>query len=173
MPPPPGWIKPNFDGAFDIHTGKASIGGLARDPYGNLLMALNAEVRATHPLEAELIALQRGLHHVSHLAPPELQIEGDCLILVTSIRNSGHLSWDLMPLWRRTMDTLTSFAQWTIHYCKRSANQAANILACYEILVNSAQFAELLPHIKIQMDAEKESASAFIKFVYYDPPDHK
>lgn len=173
MPPPSGWIKLNFNGAFDKHTGKASVGGLARDPYGNLLMAFNAKVRAAHPLEAELIALQRGLHHISHLDPPALQIEGDCLVLVTSIRNSGHLSWDLMPLWRGTMDMLTSFAQWTIHYCKRSANQTADILASYEIPMNSAQFAELPPHIKIQTDVEKKRATAFTGSFYYDPPNHK
>lgn len=74
LPPPPGWIKMNFDGAFDIHSGKASIGGLARDLNGNLLMAFTSEVRASHPLEAELLALQRELHHLSSLQPTAVQL---------------------------------------------------------------------------------------------------
>lgn len=54
LPPPPGWIKVNFDSAFDESTGKASTGGLARDPYGNIITAFHCDLRATHPLEAEL-----------------------------------------------------------------------------------------------------------------------
>lgn len=118
VPPPPGWTKLNFDGAYNPHTGTASIGGLARDPYGNVLMAFTSEVQAAHPLVAELLALQRGLHHMALLLPTALQIEGDCLLLITSIKTSSNLSWDLMPMWRRTMDMLTTIGQWTIHYCK-------------------------------------------------------
>lgn len=28
LPPPPGWIKPNFDGSFENQNGKVGIGGL-------------------------------------------------------------------------------------------------------------------------------------------------
>ena len=87
MPPPPGWIKLNFDGAYNGNTGKASIGGLARDAYGNLLMAYTCEVRAAHPSEVELLALQRGLKHLNPAFSSPLLIEGDCLILITNIRN--------------------------------------------------------------------------------------
>lgn len=89
MLPPPSWIKMNFDGSYDIHFGKASIGSLARDPYGNLVVAFTCEVQASHPLEVELLALQRGLQYFSHLHMTTLQIEGDCLVLVTSIKNSA------------------------------------------------------------------------------------
>lgn len=80
----------NFDGAYDIRSAKASIGGLARDHFGNLVVAFTCEVWASHPLEVELLALQTGLQHLTHLTMTSL--EGDCLVLVTSIKNSGHLS---------------------------------------------------------------------------------
>eukprot|EP00268_Persea_americana_P015968 TRINITY_DN17581_c0_g1_i5.p1 TRINITY_DN17581_c0_g1~~TRINITY_DN17581_c0_g1_i5.p1 ORF type:complete len:239 (+),score=28.11 TRINITY_DN17581_c0_g1_i5:144-860(+) len=169
LPPPPGWIKLNFDGAFNSQTGHASIGGLARDSYGKLLMAFTCEVRAAHPLEAELLALQRALQHVSPLLPSALQIEGGCLVLVTSIQNSSHLSWDLMPMWRRTMDMLTSCAQWTIHYCKRSANCVADMLASYEIPFTSAHTAGLPLHIIRQVELEQERAAAFTNSFFYLP----
>lgn len=114
-------------------------------------MAFTSEVRVAHILEAELLALQRGIHHLAQLLPLALQIEGDCLVLVTSIKESSHLSWDLMPMRRRTMDMLASFAQWTIHYLKRSANGVADMQASYEILVHLAQIAELPPY-KLQVD---------------------
>lgn len=101
--PPPGWLKFNFDGSFKNDTGKAGIGGLIRDPYGNMIMAYAAEVCAKNPLETERLELQRGISHVNEMDASAIQIEGDCLALITTIQNSAHLSWDLMPLWQRTM----------------------------------------------------------------------
>ena len=60
-----GGIKLDIDGAFDDTTGKASVGVVARDSYGNVPMAFTSEVRAQHPLGAELLALQRSLIHLS------------------------------------------------------------------------------------------------------------
>lgn len=159
----------NFDGAFDHQSGKAQIGGLARDQNGNLLMAFTGElVRASHLLGVELLALQRGLHHLSSLPQSAVQLEGDCLVLITSIRESGYLSWDLMPMWKQTMDMLSSYAQWTIHYCKRSANRVADMLAHYEMPGDAADLAALPPHIKLQFDEEKENAPGIHQFFF--PP---
>ena len=65
------------------------------------------------------------------------------------------------------MNILTSFAQWTIHYCKRSANQVAGMLAHYEMPGNSAEIAELPPHIHLQFTEEKERATAYTRSFYY------
>lgn len=65
--PPLGWVKLNFDGSFNPATGKAGIGGLIRDPYGNMIMAFSAGALAKFPLENELLALQRGIAHVKEL----------------------------------------------------------------------------------------------------------
>lgn len=86
LPPPPGWIKLNFYGALNCQTGKASIDGVVRDPYGKLLLAYTCEIRALHPLETELMALQKGLLLLESLLPAAIPIEGDCLVLVTSIK---------------------------------------------------------------------------------------
>lgn len=68
LPPPPGWIKLNFDGAFSGSTCNASNGGLAKDPYGDLIMAYNCQVQVAYPLEAELLALERSLLHLVRFA---------------------------------------------------------------------------------------------------------
>ena len=169
MPPPPGWIKLNFDGAFRRSTGKASIGGLARGPYGNLLLAYTCDVGAAHPLEAELLALQRGLLHLSHLHASPLLIEGDCLVLLTNIRNSGHLTWDMMPLWRRTMHMLLSFQQWTVQYCKRSANVVADLPASYNIPPVAVTLTELPPHINVIFQMERDRARGLHNLVLPSP----
>ncbi|XXG53651.1 hypothetical protein AAC387_Pa03g1714 [Persea americana] len=92
MPPPPGWIKLNFNGSFNQATGKAGIGGLIRDPYGNMIMAFSAEVLAKLPLESKLLDQQRGIAHVKVLDAPNIQIEGDCLAIISTIQQSENLT---------------------------------------------------------------------------------
>lgn len=46
LPPPPGWTKLNFDGAFNNYSQQARIGGVIRDSYGNMLSAYSGEIRA-------------------------------------------------------------------------------------------------------------------------------
>lgn len=116
------------------------------------------------------MARQRGLHLLASHIPPALQIEGDCLVLITSIQKSSHLSWDLMPMWRATKELLTTFPHWTIHYYKRSANRVADLLAANEILVHSDQVAELPPHIRQRTNTEREHASFYTRSFYFPPP---
>lgn len=43
------------------------------------------------------------------------------------------MAWDLMPVWQRTMEMLTSLGTWSINYYKRIANGAADLLAKYNL----------------------------------------
>lgn len=164
IPPPPGWLKLNFDDSFKNDTGKAGIGGLIRDPYGNMIMAYAAEVCVKHPLETELLALQRGISHANEMDASAIQIEGDCLALITRIQNSAHLSWDLMPLWQRTMHMLTSLNTWSINYCKRTANTVTDLLAKYDLPNVTEERASLPPHIRAALNEDEERA-------FNHPPD--
>lgn len=131
LPPPPGWLKLNFNGAFNHFTDRARVGGVIGDLYGNLISAFSCEIRAQNPLEAELIALRRRLLRCHDLQLSKVQVEGDCLALVTSIQNSAHLTWDMMGL----MNLLAAINNWTIHYYKRSPNGLADLLAKLDALV--------------------------------------
>lgn len=46
LPPPPGWTKLNFDGAFNNFSQQARIGGVIRDSYGNKISTYSGEIRA-------------------------------------------------------------------------------------------------------------------------------
>lgn len=96
LPPPPRWLKLNFDGAFNNFTQQARIGGVIRHSSGNMTSAYSGEIHADHPLETELIALQRGLVRCHELQLSNVQVEGNCLALITSIQNSGQLTWDMI-----------------------------------------------------------------------------
>lgn len=51
---------------------------------------------AQHPLEEELLALQKGLALCQSVDILSVQILGNCLVLNATIQNSAHLSWDLI-----------------------------------------------------------------------------
>lgn len=75
MPPPPGWVKLNFDESFNQATGKACVGGLIPNPYGNMFMAFSVEVNAKLQPESKLLALQRGIARVKAMDVSNIQIE--------------------------------------------------------------------------------------------------
>lgn len=58
-----------------------------------------------------------------------IQIEDDWLIFISTIKNTTNLSWDMMALWRKALEMLTSLSARSIHHCKRSANRVADFLA--------------------------------------------
>lgn len=130
-------------------------------------MEFTSNVHAHHPLEADLLALQRSLSHLSNTPPtseisnPGVQIEGDCLVLITTIKNSGHLTWDMMPLWKQTMNMLSTMASWTVHYCRRSANRVADMLAHYTIPAGAGELAQLPLAINEVIDEEKLRATSY------------
>ena len=62
--------------AFSHFTSKAGVGGVIRDPYGHLLTAFSSKITAKHPVEAELIALQRGLLCCHDLRFPLSRLKG-------------------------------------------------------------------------------------------------
>lgn len=67
------------------------------------------------------------------------------------------------------MDMLTSIGQWTIHFCKRSANSVADMMASYTNPAESAQIAELPAHIRLQVNMEKARATSFTRSLFYLP----
>ncbi|XXG41722.1 hypothetical protein AAC387_Pa01g2128 [Persea americana] len=140
-------------------------------------MAFHCELRAEQLLEAELLALQRSLNHPSDstnmTAPSTLgiQIEGACLVLITSIKNLSHLTWETTSLWKRTMHVLSELANWTIPHCKRSANRVADMLAHYDIPENVGNRAPLPSEIREVADIERARAASDTHSFFTHPVD--
>ncbi|KAJ8636233.1 hypothetical protein MRB53_010500 [Persea americana] len=79
MPQPLRWFKLNFDGSFNHLTNSTGIGGIVRDSQGYLHSSFARKVTASHPLEAELVAMgeRRGKGRASEEAPGP---SGDCRV---------------------------------------------------------------------------------------------
>lgn len=135
-------------------------------------MAYTAEVHARHSLEAELLALQRGVYHANELDAPAIQIEGDCLALITDVQHSATMTWDIMPAWQRTMDMLASLDTWTITYCKHTANGAADLLAKYDLPEIQEERATLPQLIRNAINEDQIRAEEFTRS-FQLPPDYQ
>lgn len=73
---------PLQDGSNKTLTNLGEIGGLIRDAHRNMMSSVAGKITA-HLLEAELLALQKGLLVSKDLDISFLQIKGDGLILIT------------------------------------------------------------------------------------------
>lgn len=91
--PPQRFYKLNFDGAADISNQIAGVGGIIRDYRGEMVAAYTGAIAATHPLDAELQPLMRGITVCNSKSLKNIFIEGDCLVLVQNLRNLDNIQW--------------------------------------------------------------------------------
>lgn len=73
-----------------------------------IFCAYSGKTIVAHPLEAELLALKKDLEVCKGLHVTALQIEDDSLMLISSIQQATNMAWDLMHLWKSTVEVLTS-----------------------------------------------------------------
>lgn len=130
--PEAGFIKLNFDGAFDCSARLAGAGGVMRNEEGHLILAFAEAVRAPHPPEAELKVLFQGVKLAKTIGITKQILEGDSLILVENVQREGALSCDWMPSWKNLLAVLEPGRAWRkekILFCRRSENRLADALA--------------------------------------------
>lgn len=162
-----GWIELNFDSSYNHFKGKGRVGGIIRDHNGKLLVGYAGEVQVQRPLAAELLALQRGLVRCQEQQLSAVLIEGDCLVVISSIQQSTHLSWDMMGLWQRTMHLLTHIDNWSINYCKLSANMMADLLSKHDSPVVALHTTSLPPLLWAVYQEEQSKPAAFTATFYF------
>lgn len=78
-----------------------------------------------------------------------------------------------MPAWQRTMDMLASLDTWTITYCKRTANEAADLLAKYDLPEILEERATLPQHIRNAINEDQIRAEEFTRSFFQQPPDYQ
>ncbi|XP_062012636.1 uncharacterized protein LOC133729168 [Rosa rugosa] len=130
QPPSPGWLKDNFDGAYNGTLGKGSIGVIVRDSNGEVVGGVCKFVASiSSPVEIKAFAARAAcdLESQFHLAP--ISFEGDCLQVIQAI-NVGEE--DTSP-WGRLIDDYVSFLGQlpgaSFSHVFRETNSAANKLA--------------------------------------------
>ncbi|PKA45994.1 Putative ribonuclease H protein [Apostasia shenzhenica] len=133
-PPPPRWIKVNFDGSVK-QNGAASAGGVVRDHQGNFLAAICSKLYtyATPTAEAmrALIAVTTAQEWAT--MADGIWIEGDSAITVADLQRAarGH------PPDKTTAqiaDLFGAFKADNISHIYRAANRVADCVASFSCL---------------------------------------
>jgi hypothetical protein len=88
--PPPGWMKLNVDGAWEILENRGGVGMILRDEKGHIIVTTCSNMEmCVSPLEAEAIACNQGIAlALQHTNLPFL-VESDCLVLTSMVQEEG------------------------------------------------------------------------------------
>jgi hypothetical protein len=81
--PDPRWLKVNTDVGFDPGSGRASLGVMARDDRGKVVLAAWQGIgRCGSSEEAEAEACLKGVRFSAERFRQPISVEGDCLTLI-------------------------------------------------------------------------------------------
>ena len=128
-PPPLGYIKLNFDGAWR-NVANAGGGGVFRHPDGSWFLGYAAKFFASSPVATELMALKEGFNLAKDHNLDCLIIETDALEVKSMLTNiEDHLHSALANLIKDIASFLSSNACFSIKHAKRSSNTVAHSLA--------------------------------------------
>ena len=111
-PPPPGKFKMNFDGAVNMSSQLAGIGGMIRNIDGEIIAVFFEQMLPEDPILIELRALAKGIKILMLLGINNCILEGDSLIICHTLQTKGSLRWRLMSVWHRIMDDLAKMKSW-------------------------------------------------------------
>ncbi|KAL0395125.1 UNVERIFIED_CONTAM: putative mitochondrial protein [Sesamum latifolium] len=128
--PPSGFVKLNFDGAILDKGTAMGIGVVARDERGRCIGWLSRRIdvmvsgemaEAWAAREATQLALRRGW--------PMVVIEGDCLVLISKIRNATQDFSPVGPVISDIHKSASALSSCNFNFVKRSYNSVAHCLA--------------------------------------------
>ncbi|XP_062021026.1 uncharacterized protein LOC133737505 [Rosa rugosa] len=130
QPPPPSWLKLNFDGAF--HTGKAAVGFLIRDSEGSFIQAAGMIVTHVQSAEhVELLACKAAVDFVLENNMQPIIFETDCLVLQQNLSRRDRNTSLLGRVYDDIADDMELIPCSRILHVRREANVAAHLLAAH------------------------------------------
>jgi len=100
IPPDPGWLKINVDGAFLPASGAAAVGIIIRDHDGHVKLAAWRVLRHCRDAEeAEAVACCEGITLAARWPDIPMTLETDCAWIVDSLKNQRHdlsINWSTL-----------------------------------------------------------------------------
>ncbi|KAL0009349.1 hypothetical protein SO802_010851 [Lithocarpus litseifolius] len=135
IPPPPNWIKLNFDAA--IREGKTSVAVVGRDQKGNLVATWVEQRCPGSPLSGEANAALLAIQRAVEAGFKNVVIEGDALNVIEPLRNQL-----IAPHWsiKFVVEDILYFAKGLdnvkFSFVCRVGNEAAHLLARWVAILN-------------------------------------
>lgn len=130
QPPPFGWYKVNWDVAVNKNLQLIGVGVLVRDYHDLVHAALSRTLQLLLELVvAEAMGALIAAEFSRDLGIHDIQIEGDSLLVVKAIRESGTQWSSYGQIVGDARVVLNNLRSWFIAHVKRDANSAAHVLA--------------------------------------------
>ncbi|MQM14351.1 hypothetical protein Taro_047283 [Colocasia esculenta] len=159
LTPPPGRLKLNVDGAFNMTLGTAGGGGILRDHKGNMCCAFAKPYYGLESsLAAEAFALRDGLSICCSKGVYEVLVETDSINLLHIVTRQLPCPWDLACILQDvTVKTQKIMAE--IIHVPRKGNKVADCLAGFASscthLVTWDSWADLPTNVKGPYHSDK------------------
>ncbi|XP_038972547.1 uncharacterized protein LOC120104815 [Phoenix dactylifera] len=131
VPPPPGYLKVNFDGGSAEDGTSGGVGFVIRDHRGTFIAAGGRSTFGVSAVGAELQAAWEGVWFARRVLGAErLVLEGDCSVVIDWIRGVD-IYGDGHPLIRDTRSLVRELISCQVVHAYREANSAADWVASY------------------------------------------
>lgn len=134
LPPDPGWLKINVDGAFLPATSNAAVGVIIRDHEGQVRMSAWRSLQHCRDAEeAEAMACCKGITLAVRWSDIPMVLETDCATIADGLKNHSldhSINWSILSALRLRMEEFQSV---NIVKISRSQNNVAHQLAHFAI----------------------------------------
>ncbi|XP_068323232.1 uncharacterized protein [Pyrus communis] len=130
-PPENGWIKSNFDAAWDEQLEIGGVRVVIWNHKGEFMAAVAMRVEGIgSPLLAEIMAAREAVIFSQHQQTTDVEVEGDALMVTTTLQHEGLK--DSSPFGHiiaNTRQILSGFSQCKVTFGQCSTNKMAHRLA--------------------------------------------
>ncbi|MBA0753672.1 hypothetical protein Gogos_021161 [Gossypium gossypioides] len=118
----------NTDGAVQMDSRAAVVGGVLRDKNGEWILGYNKYLGNCSILDAELWGILDGLKLIQRRGDAKVVIQSDSFEAVKAIHGSA-LKTSHSALIRRILRILSQENNWLLHYILREQNQSVDLIA--------------------------------------------
>ena len=129
-PPSPNCLKLNFDGAIFPELGKAGLGVVVHDSYGNAIASLLEQASLPFsPVIVEAMDAARAIIFAQELGINEFMLEGDSEAIINTLRSSEVSLTTYGHLLESAKSSLVTSKCIAFSHIRRSGNRVAHNLA--------------------------------------------
>ena len=129
-PPPPGWVKINFDGATFNDRNLAGLAGVIRNDRGLVMATFTQTIPLPISVEmVEVLAARNALVSAQDLNLTQVQLEGDSEIIINALSSGGRDSSSYGHILKDIKFLSSAFQCLSFSHTCRQGNKLAHCLA--------------------------------------------
>jgi hypothetical protein len=130
--PPPGYVKINIDGGFEVASMSGATGAVIRDGNGVFMRAMARKLPSVaSALVAEAEAWRDGLRLLGQSGHQQVILKSDSMELITLWRSREEQRLEITPILKEIHTMIAGISSFTTLHTRRTGNMVAHICAKY------------------------------------------